>query len=41
MTKEQAEQIIKQALSQMKLTLPEHEMLQQALKVLTSNGKVN
>jgi len=38
MTKEQALQILAQAVAQMKLTLQEHQTLQLALKTISSEG---
>jgi len=40
MTKEQALQVLAQAVSQMKLTLPEHQTLQDALRVLSEKIKL-
>jgi len=39
LTKEQALQILANAVAQMKLTLQEHQMLQQALMVLEADDK--
>lgn len=41
MTVEQAEQLLRQAISSMKLTLQEHQLLQQALAVLLNKANKN